>query len=317
MKLTNNFLLLPNSSLSVEKLLLDSGRSSEEAAQTIQATGISNIRYSSSKMLTEFTFDSLSALHQKHKETLKNIDAIIVVSQSYDQRSPSISTRIQRQLDLDASTFCIDIMDGCAGYIKALALASMLEKIGHHKVLVIAGDINSVMTSQAEIGTKVLFGDGLSVSILESDHHTLETRMFNNGDQQNCISCTIEKPLIMNGFEVFRFTQNVVPRLINTYIEETGKSLQSYDLVGLHQASKMVVSTICTAIKYKNTLGNDFACNDIGNLGAGSIGAWLSNISHLEGKGKKDMLAVGFGAGLSWGLASLTVQLERNEVIYV
>jgi 3-oxoacyl-[acyl-carrier-protein] synthase-3 len=121
----------------------------------------------------------------------------------------------------------------------------------------------------------------------------------------------------MNGFEVFRFTRNVVPPMINAYLDSIGTTLQSYDLLALHQASKLVVSTMCATLKYKNTLGNDFSCGDIGNLGSGSIGGWLAKINGLEHKGELRMLAVGFGAGLSWGIASLVVDVQNNEVVYV
>jgi 3-oxoacyl-[acyl-carrier-protein] synthase-3 len=174
------------------------------------------------------------------------------------------------------------------------------------------------MTSESDIGTKILFGDGMAVSTLESDSSEIDTRIFNSGDNNNIISCSFKDNLMsMNGFEVFRFTRNVVPQLINSYLEGVGKSLASYDLLALHQASKLVVATICSTLKYKNTLCDDFSCEEIGNLGSGSIGAWLSNINQLASKGKLNMLAVGFGSGLSWGLASVVVDVQTNEVIYV
>jgi 3-oxoacyl-[acyl-carrier-protein] synthase-3 len=317
LKLINNFLVLPTDSLQVEKLLLDSGRTFEEASKTVSITGISRISYAFPMLLTEFVFDGLNKIDQISSKVLKDIDGIIVVSQSYDQRIPSISTRIQNRLRLKKDTFCIDIMDGCSGYIKALALASALERNGNKKVLIIAGDINSMMTSKAEVGTRILFGDGISVSIFESDESTLVTRLFNNGDD-NVITCNASDNIMnMNGFEVFRFTRNVVPQLITSYLKESGMSIQDYDLVALHQASKLVVTTILDALKFKNSLSNDFSCGEIGNLGAGSIGAWLSRICQLGSKGKLNMLAVGFGSGLSWGLASLVVDVRVNEVIYV
>ena len=67
----------------------------------------------------------------------------------------------------------------------------------------------------------------------------------------------------------------------------------------------------------KSTWLWNFACGEIGNLGAGSIGAWLSQGKNLTEVGKQKMLAVGFGSGLSWGLASLIVNLKTNEVIHV
>lgn len=318
MKLTNNFLILPNASLDVSELLLDSGRSSDKVSKTVSTTGISSIRYAHPKLLTEFIFDGLISINKSQSSILFDVDAVIVVSQSYDQRIPSISTRIQSKFNMRSDTFCIDVMDGCSGYIKALSLASMLEHKGFNKVLIVAGDLNSMMTTSADIGTRILFGDGISVSILESDDSVLDTRIFNNGDHNNVISCSSSENMMnMNGFEVFRFTWNVVPQMINSYLDDSGKSLQNYDLVALHQASKLVVSTICGSLKYKNTLSDDFSCGEIGNLGAGSIGAWLSKIKDLDKKGELKMLAVGFGSGLSWGLASVVVDVQRNELVYV
>ena len=319
MKITNNFLILPNESLDVSVILHKAGRSSEEISKTISTTGISKIRYAYPKLFSEFVFDGLTSINENHNQLLNDVDTVIVVSQSYDQRIPSVSSRVQSKFNLQPNTYCIDVMDGCSGYIKALSLASMLDREGRRKVLVIAGDLNSTMTAQAETGTRVLFGDGVSISILESDDASpLDTKIFNNGDVDNFISCSVSENIMnMNGFEVFRFTRNVVPQLINSYLNENAKSLDFYDLIALHQASKIVVSTICTSLKFRNTLSDDFSCGEIGNLGAGSIGAWLSQIYNLEKKSPLKMLAVGFGSGLSWGLGSIVVDVQKNEVIYV
>lgn len=318
MKLTHNFLLLPSEVVSVRDILTKIGRADEEIAKTIATTGISNVRFSPKKMLTEFIFDGLSAINKKYSGVFSEIGAVIVVSQSYDQRIPSISTRIQNRFNIASDAFCMDIMDGCAGYIKALNMAKMLEAETCKKILIIAGDINSFMTKNAEEGTKILFGDGVSVTILEADDNILDVRLFNNGDDNGVISCSgVDNVMHMNGFEVFRFTRNMVPSLIKTYLEDIQKTLTSYDLLALHQASKLVVATICNILGYHNTLNDDFACEKIGNIGAGSVGAWLSNIHNLTRKGALNMLCVGFGSGLSWGLASVIVDAQINEVINV
>lgn len=318
MKLTNNFLVLPNTHIDVSQLLQATGLHSNEATKKIASTGISSLRYAYPTLLTEFIFDGLSSINEKYQEVIAGTDAVIVVSQTYDQRIPSISTRIQGMFNLPSHTFCIDVMDGCSGYIKALNVASMLEHRGFKKILIVAGDLNSVMTTDADIGTKILFGDGISVSLFESDSSPIDIRLYNDGDLKNVISCSFTENIMnMNGFEVFRFTRNVVPPMINAYLEESGKTLQHYDLIALHQASKLVVSTIFATLKHTNTLGDDFASGDIGNIGAGTIGAWLAKINGIAHKGKLHMLAVGFGSGLSWGLASLVVDVQNNEVIYV
>ena len=318
MKITKNFLILPNKTIDVCQLLRDVGQSQENASQTINNTGISYIHDASEYLLSEFIFKGLSSIEQTDNHFFSNIDSVIVVSQTYDRRIPSISTRIQSKFNLKSDTFCVDLMDGCAGYINALRLASMLEKNGHKNILIIAGDLNSTITVNSVIGTKILFGDGISVTTLEADNSKTDTLSFNNGDNDNIISCSIkDNTLNMKGFEVFKFGRKIVPELINSYLDINEKSLKSYKLIGLHQASKMIVSTICSKLNYTNTLGDDFSCGKIGNIGSGSIGAWLSNIKGLENKGKLDMLAVGFGAGLSWGLASIVVDIKINKTIFI
>jgi 3-oxoacyl-[acyl-carrier-protein] synthase-3 len=318
MKITNNILLLPSTTIDVEHILENAGKSKSEIIRIINTTGFSKLCYALPKLYTEFVFEGLNMILQKHLNFFDNIDAIIVVSQTYDQRIPSISSRIQGRFNIKNGAFCIDVIDGCAGYIKALSIARMLGDRGHEKILIVAGDLNSVITSNAELSTKILFGDGISVSTLESDTKKIQTRLFNNGDNSNVISCSIKENLMrMNGFEVFRFTKNVVPKLIESFLEEESISLRSFDLLALHQASKLVVNSISKSIVFKNNYSDDFTCGEIGNLGAGSIGAWLANIKDLDQKRDFKMLAVGFGSGLSWGLASIVVHAQVNEVVYV
>lgn len=318
MEMTNNFLLLPNAMLDVADILSASGKTKEECDQTIATTGIKKLYHAGDRSFSEFALSGLTKINEAQPDIFIDIDAVIVVSQSYDNRIPSLSTRIQKILNLKSDTFCVDIMDGCSGFIKALTIVSMLSKHEFKKAIIVAGDINSSMTTNAELSTKILFGDGLSVSVLERRNSEINSKLYNDGDTNSTIQCGIQENIMqMNGFEVFRFTRNVVPKLVNNYLENAGEELDSYDLIALHQASDLVVSTIAKILGLNNQMIDNFACGNIGNLGAGSIGAWLSQGRNLTNMGERRMLAVGFGSGLSWGLASLKVNLQTNEVLHV
>ena len=52
MRITNNFLILPDTSLSISKLLNEAGRSAEEISKTISTTGVSSVRYAYPKLFT-------------------------------------------------------------------------------------------------------------------------------------------------------------------------------------------------------------------------------------------------------------------------
>jgi len=319
MKLTANFLLLPISNINVEELLaFENKNTAEEIKKTILTTGIKSFHVANEKSLSNFVLKGLSKIETNNQSLFQNIDAIIVVSQTFDSRIPSLSTKIQKSLGLPQSTYCLDFFDGCTGYIKAISIVDMLHQKGFSRILVVAGDLNSSITEKADISTKILFGDGMSFSIYETSDVSAKSILFNDGDIDGAISCQVNEEIMqMNGFEVFRFTRNVVPKLIKDFLFRESIKISSYELVGMHQASELVVSSLCLTLGIKNKYTKNFNCENIGNLGAGSIGAWIANISNIADNIPKKILAVGYGAGLSWGLASFSVKLKKNEIVYV
>jgi len=217
LKISKNVLILPNASIDIRKKLAAEGRDDQEITKTIKNTGIKSLRISQSNSLSEFIFQGLFKIKEVDKNFFDNVDSIIVVSQSFDERIPSLSTRIQNKLGLEENIFCLDIMDGCSGYIKSLSLAQMLHSQSYEKTLIIAGDINSKMTETSDIGTKILFGDGISISIIEKCKNVLESRLFNRGDNEDIISCSVNQgSMLMNGFEVFTFTKKEFQSLLQT-----------------------------------------------------------------------------------------------------
>ena len=319
MKLTANFLLLPISNINVEELLaFENKNTAEEIKKTILTTGIKSFHVANEKSLSNFVLKGLSKIETNNQSLFQNIDAIIVVSQTFDSRIPNLSTKIQKSLRLPHSTYCLDLFDGCTGYIKAISIVDMLHQKGLSRVLVVAGDLNSSITEKAETSTKILFGDGVSFSIFEKSDTRAKSLIFNDGDSEGVISCQVNEGIMnMNGFEVFRFTRNVVPKLIKNFLLRESIEIDSYDFIGMHQASKLVVSSLCSSLGIKNKHTENFNCESVGNLGAGSIGAWVANICNIENCVSKKILLVGYGAGLSWGLVSLSVQLKKNKIIYV
>lgn len=317
MKITNNFLLLPNTKLFVKDILIKFNKTSEEISKTIDSTGINSI-FCSKIGMTKFISEGINIIKNRYDQIFNSIDAIIVVSQTYDERIPSISSRIQRTLKLKSNTFCVDIMDGCSGFIKALKIAKLLEENGYLKIMIVSGDLNSQITKLSDIGTKILFGDGVAITILETSEDIMDIQLYNHGDIEGVISCSsIDNVMNMNGFEVFRFTRNIIPKFLKEFLVDIDRDFSFFDLIALHQASKLVVNTICSSLNIKNSLTKNFACNQIGNIGAGSIGAWLTTIDNLSSSDKMNMLAVGFGSGLSWGAASILVNVDKNEVVNV
>ena len=318
MKLRTNYLLLPQSKQSVKDFFLDSKKTSAEINKIISTTGVDNIHVAKKKSFYGFTMSGISQILDLNQDIFKNLEAIITVSQTFDNRIPNISSLIQKKLNLPSSTFCIDFVDGCNGYIKAISISEMLISKGYSKVLIIAGDLNSSITNNAEISTKILFGDGVGLSIFEKSDNPVRSLLFTDGDINGTISCKADNGILsMDGFEVFRFVNSKVVKFVKDYLKNNSKKIENYNLVAMHQASKLVVSNLSLSLGIKNKISSDFNCNNVGNIGAGSINAWLANIENIDDNDEKKILSIGYGSGLSWGLADFTLKLNKNETIYV
>ena len=101
--------------------------------------------------------------------------------------------------------------------------------------------------------------------------------------------------------------------MIQSFVEPIIISSNDNVLFAYHQASKIIVDQLARKLSMSNQFFDDFNCHEIGNLGAGSIGSWIANCDGLIGS-KRDIHCFGYGAGLSWGMASLSIDLEKNII---
>ena len=116
----------------------------------------------------------------------------------------------------------------------------------------------------------------------------------------------------MDGFEVFRFTNTVVPKLFdNQQLIRTDEHVLVF-----HQASKIVVDQLAKKLNVQHQEPAPFISGSIGNLASGSIPGWIA-ISGSRLSVDAKLLCIGYGAGLSWGMIELNCKLDRNEVVYV
>lgn len=317
MKLTHNYLIRPSSFIEVGKLAKDEGISPEETERITSGTGITRLRMAETQSASRLVMMGLEKCRELDPGPLQSVDAVIVVSQTLDNRLPSLSTQIQATLELSPSTYCIDVIDGCAGYVKAISLISSLSNQGYRRILLVTGDINSKMTKNSSFGTKILFGDGFSIGIFTASNKSMNLVLRNNGDLDEFLHCAVDQSIVMNGFEILRFTRREVPPLVQSFLKDNKLAFSDFQLIGYHQASKLVVDSLSGILGAKNKKADDFLLGDTGNIGSGSIGGWLALVDGLTVAGELRMMALGFGAGLSIGVADFFLDLERNVVIDV
>ena len=105
----------------------------------------------------------------------------------------------------------------------------------------------------------------------------------------------------MDGSEIFAFTLEVVPKIIDKVLERENKSLKDIDLFVFHQANKYILEQLRNKIKISE---DKFyvSMEHCGNTVSSTIPITLKN-ARDEGLLKlgQQILLVGFGVGYSWG----------------
>lgn len=311
MEIVSNLLLVSENSIDALDLLKLGGYSQRDAEKAVVATGFNKLSRFSQMSVTSLIRENQSLFRAQVEPFHSAISVVIVVTQSNGQVIPNAASVMQDALNLPQGTICIEIVEGCNGFVKALKIAdSLLESDGICAVL--AGDLNSKMVKGAESGTAALFGDGYALTLVKKagDFHG---ELRQDGSSGTAIQFGDENPnMVMDGFRIFAFSSDAVPKLISQYI---GGHFSKNRFVVLHQASRLIVELIAKKAGTSSSGYPSFNAENLGNLGPASIPGWFACQASIP-KGSQ-AFCVGYGAGLSWGYARITWNAEFNEVVYV
>jgi 3-oxoacyl-[acyl-carrier-protein] synthase-3 len=260
------------------------------------------------------------------------IDVLLFMSQTSDYRIPATSPIIQHRLGLSKDTCCIDLTLGCSGYVFALSTAFAYASMeGVNRVLLLDGETFSKIVNRRDRVDWPLYGDGGTATLVEkgdfgescfllkSDGSGQDAVRILGGGMRNGISpqSLVEKKdvdgcirndleVFMDGMAVFDFAMGNVPRSIRDLAEAANFSLDSIDWLVFHQANKFMTDFFVRDLKISPEKV-PYCIQKYGNTSSASIPLTIS--SELPGKIKRGdrMVISGFGAGLSWGAASMTM----------
>ena len=114
--------------------------------------------------------------------------------------------------------------------------------------------------------------------------------------------------LKMNGADVFSFSIKRVPPMIKKVCSEAQVNLDDLDFLLMHQPNMYMVDQITKRLEINNCKVPSSTQCVFGNQNSASIPGTLNGIisNAVDGKKIKVCLA-GFGVGLSWGAAVLTL----------
>lgn len=304
----------------------------EEIEKTIQSIGIEERRIADPDVCaSDLCYKAAKQLLEDNHIALDSIDVLLFVSQTSDYRIPATAPLLQNRLGLSKNTACLDITLGCSGYVFALSTAFAYAQMdGVNRVLLLDGETFSKIVNQRDKVDWPLYGDGATATLIEKGSFGTSTFILRSdgagedavkipGGMRNPITVQSlvetereegnirnDLEVYMDGMDVFNFAMSVVPKTIKEVTELTQTNLEDIDYLVFHQANKFMTDFFVKRLRFDiNKV--PYCIRKYGNTSSTSVP--LTMVSELYGKikvGDKIIMA-GFGAGLSWGVAQMTM----------
>lgn len=310
--------------------------SQDEIAHLINTTGIKNRRIAPPHITaSDLGVCAAKELMQRLHWHPEEVDLLVLVTQTPDYLLPANSILIQSRLQLSSSVFCLDINQGCAGYVYGLSVVSALVSSGRfRKALLIAADTITHTIGSHDYSLIPIFSDAASATAIQYDAHAnidawfcvqsdaskydaiyIPDGAFRNPTnsksfEEICLdshSTRNRLNLHMNGQDVFHFGLKNVAHQVENLLKETSVDPNTIDYWVFHQANKLLNDRISAklALPQNKVL---YSLYDYGNTSCATIPLTICHhyekFEHVSNR----IVLSGFGVGLSWATACLHLQ---------
>ena len=265
-------------------------------------------------------------LFAEYKRNPKDIDFLILCTQSPDYFLPSTACVLQSKLGISTHAGAFDYNLGCSGCVYGIAMANSFVESGLAKnVLLITAETYSKYLHQSDKSNRSIFGDAAAAclisedgiaeigsSVLGTDGSGAEKLILKTGAarQKNHTGLFSEDDeghvryddyLYMDGGGIFNFTLEAVPAMMKEVLDKNGLEKENIDYFVFHQANKFMLNTIrkvCVLPKDKFYVNLEETGNTVSSTVLIGLKQCLENEIIHEGM---DIMIAGFGVGLSWG----------------
>ena len=266
------------------------------------------------------------------------IGAIIVTTTSPDHFIPPISNIVQGKFDFDEDVVCIDISQGCCGYVVGLAYSFMtLNSLVDKKVLLIAGDVLSARVSTRDRASRPITGYGVTISVIENTNtgNSVYCSLKNDGKDAFAVyipaggsrmpitpETTKEEEdefgnwrgkqhLVMQGDLVFNIIINQAPVMMEELMAKYGQKVDDIDFFVCHQSSSFTLKKLAQRMNVtEERMPRDIIAK-YGNSSSATIPVTMCEHcdEFFADGGKKKIMFAAFGTGMSLG--AVLIDLEK------
>lgn len=253
-----------------------------------------------------------------------SVDFIILCTQSPDYFLPSSACVLQDRLGLSKKCGAFDFNLGCSGYEYGLAIAKGLIAANIAKnILLLTAETYTKYLHEQDKGNRTIFGDGASASLVSTEGfaeigevvvgtdgsgaenlivRSLGSRhkdLMNNAQVDEDGNIISGDHLYMHGGNVFNFTADVVPPMVEELLEKSLLKQDEVDLWVFHQANKYMINYLRKLLDIDKDKFYIYM-QTVGNTVSSTIPIALCE-ARKEDRLHGNILLAGFGVGLSWG----------------
>lgn len=257
-----------------------------------------------------------------------DFDALYVVTQSPDYFMPPTSSVIQGRLGLKTDLFCMDINQGCAGFVIGLLQAFLLlEQPSVRRIVLINVDVMSRKVSPKDRNSYPLIGDAASIAIIErsADATPIHANLKMDGTRREALiipaggfrlPCSTETAVLeddgennlrakdhlrMDGSAVFNFVQVEVPPMIDDLLAAAQATMDDVDYFLFHQPNRFMLQKLAEKMKVPYEKMPSNIVEHYGNASGVTIPmAIVHNLHERLVAGTIHACLAGFGVGLTW-----------------
>jgi 3-oxoacyl-[acyl-carrier-protein] synthase-3 len=253
-----------------------------------------------------------------------SIDFILLCTQSPDYFLPTTACVLQSRLGLPTHAGALDFNLGCSGFVYGLAVAKGLISSGIAKnILLLTSETYTKHIHPKDKGNRTIFGDAAAANLISTDGFA-EILNFSLGTDgrgaENLIIKTggLRSPqksndlsfdeganpicsdnLYMNGSEIFNFTLESVPILVDETLAKNQMVKEDINLYVFHQANKYMMNFLRKKIQIPEEKFF-YYLEKVGNTVSSTIPIALKE-AQKENKLSGNVMLAGFGVGYSWG----------------
>lgn len=263
-------------------------------------------------------------LFKEHTIDCSCIDFILLCTQSPDYYLPTSACIIQNKLGLSTQCGALDFNLGCSGFVYGLSLAKGLIVAGIAKnILLLTSETYSKHIHSSDKGNRTIFGDAAAATLISSDGFASIEEFSLGTDGRGAENLIVKKGglrqptalndiqidelgnmtssdyLFMNGGEIFNFTSEAVPILVENVLTKNKLEKADISLFVFHQANKYMMNYLRKLIEIEQDKFY-FCLENVGNTVSSTIPIALYE-AQKEDKLNGNILLAGFGVGYSWG----------------